>query len=269
MHLPKLWNKSKGPAISLSATTAALIGGLWSFDFQKLSPNTTLSSQTIYDIRVRLTLLFLLILAFLLLCVLIYSLVIIVKDKKSFRKELADTVKSIKETVENNYTIHQRETLSPSIEKAMNEEASRGLPLPQGSLAGRLFDIYLNEISIFSSIILEVSLSFASNYSNVFSLPELIGLFKELLIAHNAIIKKYHNCLVTDLFTHGNSTHTELMVDHFNKQADVETKLRCKELLSALKIKDLSTCAEMIFPPWEPIQKEKSKPHIFIEESKG
>ena len=187
-------------------------------------------------------------------------------DVLDIQKELAGTVICIRETVENNYTIHQRDTLSPSIQKAMNEEASKGFSLPQGSLAGRLFDIYLKEISVYASMIRECSLSLINNSSMRFSSFEFIELFKELLIAHNKKIKNYHNRQVTDLFTHGSSTHAETMVDHFSKQADVETKLRCKELLASLKIYNLSTCAEMDFQPWEPIIKEKPKPHTFVED---
>lgn len=181
-------------------------------------------------------------------------------------EELANTFRTIRETVENTYTIHQRDTLSPSIDNAMNEEASKGFSLPQGSLAGRLFDIYLKEVSVYSSMIRECSLSLINNSSVRFSSPEFIGLFKELLIAHNKKIKNYHNRQATELFTHGSSTHAERMVDHFSKQADIETKLRCKELLAALKISNLSTCTEMVFQPWDPIIKEKPKPHTFVEE---
>ena len=269
MSLLKILSKSKGPSISLIATTAALIGGLWSFEFQKLSPDTILSSQTVYNLRVNLTLLFLSILIFLLSCVFIYSVIVTINDKKSFEKEFNDIIKSIKETVNNNYTIHQRESLAPSIKKAMDEEGAKGFDLPQGSLAGRLFDIHLNEIAAFSSIISKVSSTFSTTNGDDFSSPEFIKLFNDLLIAHNIKIKNYHNSLITDLFTGGISTHAELMVDNFNKQAEIETKLRFKELLSTLKVKNLSNCDEMVFPPWVPIKKEKPKPHTYTPEAEG
>jgi hypothetical protein len=189
--------------------------------------------------------------------------------EKSLKKEIESIAKNIKETVKNNYTIHQREALSPSISNAMDEEGAKGFDLPQGSLTGRLFDIHLNEISIFSSIIREASLSFASNNDINFSSPEFIELFNELLTAHNTIIKNYHNSLITDLFDHGNSTHAKTMVNHFDKQTGIETKLRFKELLSALKVKNLSTCEDMIFPPWVPIEKEKQKTHVYVPETEG
>lgn len=266
MYLSRIWSKSKGPALSLLASIFPLIGGIWSFDFQKLSPDTTLSSQAVYSTRVELTIWFLLIVSFLLSCVFIYSLAIITRDKKASKEELAETVRSIREAVENRYTIYQRETLSPSIDKAMHEEARKGFSFPQGSLANRLFDIYLKEVSVYSSMIREFSLSITSNSNTCFSSPEFIRLFNELLISHNKKIKNYHNRQVTEIFTHGSSTHAETMVEQFNNQADIETKLRCKELLSSLKIKNLSTCAEMAFQSWEPIIKEKPKPHIFVEE---
>jgi hypothetical protein len=194
--------------------------------------------------------------------VVIYSLAISFREQSALTKELSDTVESIKETVKNNYTIHQRETLSPSINKASDEEASRGFNLPTGALAGRLFDIHLKEISIFASIIREASLSFINNSGVSLSSPELLELFSELLIGHNKKIKIYHNSLVTDLFCHNSSTHSET----FNKQADIETKLRCKELLSALKIKNSSTCSDMVFPQWKPIKKKEPEKHHYIEE---
>lgn len=269
MYLSKLWNKSKGPILPLLATIIPSIGGIWSFDFQKLSPDITLSSQAIYNTRVELTIWFLLIVAFLLSCVFIYSVIATINDRKSLKNEVKNIIKSIKETTENNYTIHQRDSLSPSISKAMDEEAAKGFNLPQGSLAGRLFDIHLNEISVYSSIIQEASLSFASNNDINFSSPEFIKIFNDLLIAHNTKIKNYHNPLITNLFDRGNSTHTETMVDRFNKQAEVETKLRFKELLSTLKVKSLSSCDEMVFPPWVPIEIEKPKPHVYESETEG
>lgn len=263
MLLSKIWHKSKGPLISLSTTTAVLIGGLWSFDFQKLSPTTTLTSQTIYDLRVGLTTLFLLILFSLLSCVFAYAVIAVIKNKKSLEKELKNISNSIRKTVKNNYTIHQRETLSPSIRKAMNKEGSKGFNLPQGSLAGRLFDIHLNEVSVYSSIIREVSSSFASNNGIDFSEPEFIYLFSSLLTSHNVEIKNYHNSLITDLFDRDSSTHAVTMVDHFNKQSEIETILRLQELLSTLKVKNLSACEEVVFPPWIPAKKEKPKQHTY------
>lgn len=266
MLLSKLWNRSKGPLKLLSATGMSLLIGLWSFDLQKLSPNSTLTSQTIFDLRVGLSILSLLILIFLMSFVVIYSLVISFREQSALTKELLDTVESIKKIVENNYTIHQRDSFSPNISKASDEEASRGFNLPTGALAGRLFDIHLKEISIFASIIREASLSFINNSGVSLSSPELLELFSELLIGHNKKIKIYHNSLVTDLFCHNSSTHSETMVEHFNKQADIETKLRCKELLSALKIKNSSTCSDMVFPQWKPIKKKEPEKHHYIEE---
>lgn len=265
MHLSKLWSRYKGPIGWLLAMQGILISGLWSFDLQKLSPDTILTAQTIFDIRSGLSILSLLMCILFILCVFIYSFVATIRDKKALTIEMEYTVKSIKETVENNYTIHQRETLSPNIDKAMEEEGNKGFNLPQGLLAGRLFDIHLNEIFIFASIIREATLSFTSNPTISLSSPELLELFNELLIGHNAKIKTYHNSMITDLFSY-NSSYTETMVDHFNKQAEIETRLRCKELLSALKIKNLSHCAAMVFPKWEPIKKEKPKPHVFVKE---
>ena len=268
MILLKLLNRSKGPSISLIGTTIAMIGGVWSFDFQKLFPGTSITSQTIYNLRAGLTQLFLLILIFLLSCVWLYYLVLVIKSKKDFAKDLTDTVKTIKESVENNYKIHQRSTLSPSIDKAMNEEASRGFNLPQGSLAGSLFDIYLNEISVYSLMLHDSTLLLAHHPEIQFTSPEFIHLFQELLIAHNKRIKNFHNRQITDLFSPNSSTLADSMVEHFSNQADVETKLRYKELLASLNIKKLISCDEMVFQSWEPIIREKSKPHIFVEEDK-
>ena len=267
MHLSKLWNKYKVPLISSSATTGSLIIGIWNFDFQKLFPSTTLSTQIIYDLRVGLTLLFLLILSFLLSCVFIYCLAITIKEERTFKKELKDTIRSIRETVENKYIIHQKDFLSLNISKASEEETNREFDLPTGILAGQLFDIHLKEISIFSSIVRKVSLSFTLNSEVSLSSPELIQLFSELLIAHNVEIKKYHNGLVTDLFSCNNSFNAETMTEYFNKQADIETKLRCRELFSALKIKNSSPCSDMVFPPWEPIKKKEPEKHHFVEEN--
>lgn len=266
MYLSKIWSKSKGPILPLLTSIAPSIIGIWNFDFQKLSPDVTLSSQAIYSTQVELTIWFLLIVAFLLSCVFLYSLAIIIKDKKASKEELADTVRSIRETVENNYTIHERDVLNTNIRKTLDEEASKGSRLPQGLLAGRLFDIHLNEVSIFTYIVREVSLSFAENSTISLSSTELLELFNELLIGHNTIIKNYHNSMAVDLFGYNDSSHAKTMVDNFNKQADIETKLRCKELLSALKIKNTPTCSTMVFPLWEPIKKKESQKHHYFEE---
>lgn len=266
MLLLKLLNRAKGPSVSLIGTTIAMICGVWSFDFQKLFPDTNITPQTIYNIRAGLTQSFLLILIFLLSCVWLYNLVLVIKSRKDFAKDLADTVKAIRESVENNYTIHQRTTLSPSIDEAMEEEANKGFELPQGSLAGRLFDIYLNEVSVYCLMLRDSTLLLARHPEIQFTSPEFIHLFQELLIAHNKRIKNFHNRQISDLFSPNSSTIAERMVEHFSNQADVETKLRYKELLSSLNIKKLTSCDEMVFQSLEPIVREKPKPHIFVEE---
>jgi len=182
------------------------------------------------------------------------------------KADLSEILKCINESAENNYTIHQRNTLSPSIDKAMNEEASKGFDLPQGSLADRLFDIYLNEVSVYSLMLRDSTLSLASHPEMQFSSPEFIHMFQELLIAHNKRIKNFHNRQITDLFSPNSSTLADRMVEHFSNQVDVETKLRYKELLALLNIKKLTSCNEMVFQSWEPVVREKPKPHNYNEE---
>lgn len=175
---------------------------------------------------------------------------------------------NIKEIVENNYTIHQRTTLSPDISKAFDEEGKRGFDLPTGSLAGRLFDIYLNEISVFASIIKKaITLNIPQSDIEASS-QELGKLISGMLINQNITLKKWHNGQIYQVFGSGPALHVDTSVENFIKQADIETKLKCKELLSNLKIYDSKICANIKIPSAAPTKKQ-NKPveaHKFIED---
>ncbi len=172
-------------------------------------------------------------------------------------KEHDDFLENLKETVENSYTIHQRVTLSPNIQKALSEEGSKGWNLPTGTLAGRLFDIYLGEIAVFTSLIIKAATSYMPNLETT-STNERFGEFvAEMLVNHNVSMKKCHAEFVGQLFDRNGSQHSDLSINNFSKQVDIETKLRCKELFASLNFKNFEICSNMQIPSEAPVKEEQ------------
>jgi hypothetical protein len=56
MYLLKLLSKYKAISIWIATSLLAIGGGIWNFDFQKLFPHTTLDTETIWRVRMGLTL---------------------------------------------------------------------------------------------------------------------------------------------------------------------------------------------------------------------
>ncbi|MHB8788503.1 MAG: hypothetical protein ACYDBT_01340 [Desulfobulbaceae bacterium] len=191
-----------------------------------------------------------------------------VLSQTSLATDQVKLLDNIKETVENNYTIHQRTTLSPDISKAFDEEGGRGFDLPTGSLAGRFFDIYLKEISVFASII-EKAIRLNILQSDVKSIGQELGdLISGMLINHNITLKKWHNAQIHQVFGSGTSLHVKTSVEDFIKQADIETKLRCNELFSNLKIYNPKLCTDIKIPSEVPLKEHNTtlESHKFVED---
>ena len=150
----------------------------------------------------------------------------------------------------------------------MDEEGSKGWNLPQPSIANYLFDIHLKDISFYSSTILEVTSHFTSTSKLNLNSHEFLNLFCELLVEHNAKTKNYYNSMITQMFDHAGEDRVKQMVEHFSLQADKETKLRCKELLSSLKIKNSSICSDITLLQWAQPEKKSTEIHTFTEEYK-
>lgn len=176
-------------------------------------------------------------------------------------------LKNLKETVENSYTIHQRANLSPNIQKALSEEGSKGWNLPTGTLAGRLFDIYLGEVAVFTSLIIKATSSYMQDLATTSTNDRYGEFIAEMLVNHNASIKKCHNGFIGQLFDQNGAKHSDLLKNNFSKQVDIETKLRCKELFASLKFKNLQICTNMLIPPEAPVKEEQKiiQPHQFTE----
>ena len=146
---------------------------------------------------------------------------------------------AIKNSVESKYEIHRSNTLTKELEKAVNKEVTRGFSLPSGSLNGAIIDLYINEFSIFASI-LENSIKIATTNINTKGLHKYLSLLIiDMLNDFNTRIKTGYK-MAAEGYWGGKIGDFDLN-KHFANIADNKAQLQIDKILSMNEIGKVKT----------------------------
>jgi hypothetical protein len=141
-------------------------------------------------------------------------------------------LKNIRGMVEAQYSLHKKNVLAKNFDEILSKEAARGFSRPTGALAGKISDLYILDIDVFSKL-LEDAISKATSKINSKTLhKDLSVLINGMLTKHNSDIKTLFDSFAKSYYRSMGSEHINIMNTSFAFQAGSETKQRIKYLLS-------------------------------------
>jgi len=157
------------------------------------------------------------------------------------KKERGKLLKTIKDVVETQYSLHTKNVLAQRFDELLNNEETRGFTLPTGALAGAISDLYIADIGVYSKLLEDTLSKATSNISRKSLHPYLAELINEMHIQHCRNMKELYNRFAETYFINMGQKHVNLMKNTFATQAENEAKLRADNLLALNSIDTIQT----------------------------